>query len=178
MIFNKERCRCISVTYLCVMINMKRTLTPAWIFGLLTAVLLLTFFACKKDVANVSIDITGKWAQIEFQGMQQYEFKSDHTVEFTIMATDSVTKQVIGYRYKSVGKYSVENSELKMYDLANFSNSKNSFGPVEELVSIDGFKTLTYTISLNSQKNKLSLYFTCPPNANCVPSPMVYFKQK
>jgi hypothetical protein len=94
------------------------------------------------------------------------------------MATDSVTKKVIGYRYKSIGKYSVENSELTMYDLANFSNSKNSFGPVEELIPIDGSKTLTYTISLNSWKNKLSLYFTCPLNADCIPSPIIYFKQE
>jgi hypothetical protein len=158
------------------MFNMKKTLTPVWAFGFLTAILLLTFSACKKDAAAGRIDITGKWTKTEFQGVTQYEFKSDHTVEFTVMATDSVTKKLIGYRYKSIGKFSVEGSELKMYDLTNFSNSKNSFGPAEELVPIDGPKTAIYTISLNSDKNKLSLYFTCPPNANCVPSPIVYFK--
>jgi len=157
---------------------MKKTLTLARTYGFLTALLLLILFACKKDGANGGTDLIGKWAKVEFQGIQQYEFKSDHTVEFTIMATDSVTKKVLGYRYKSVGRYSVENSELKMYDLANFSNSRNTFGPVEELIPIDGPKTLTYTISLNSGNNKLSLYFTCPPNVDCAPSPIIYFKQE
>jgi len=159
------------------MINMKKTLTSVRIFSLLVAVLVLTFYACKKDAASGSIDITGKWVKTEFQGLEQYEFKSDHTVEYDVIATDSITKKVIGYRYKSVGKYSVKNSELTMYDLANFSNSKNSFGPAVELVPTDSTKTLAYTISLNNQKNKLSFYFTCPLDADCAPSPIIYYKQ-
>lgn len=156
---------------------MKTKLSLIKMFSLLAAVLVFAFSACKKDAANGTIDITGKWAKIQFQGIDQYEFKNDNTVEYNIIATDSITKKIIGYRFRSIGKYSVKNDSLTMFDLVNYSNSKNSFGPATELVPIDGSKTVGYTVSLNAQKNKLLLYFTCPFNADCVPSPIIYNKQ-
>ena len=157
---------------------MKTTLTLIRIFFcVLAAVLVFTFSACKKDASSGTIDITGKWAKTEFQGINQYEFKNDNTVEYNIIATDSVTKKIIGYRFRTIGKYSVKKDSLIMFDLVNYSNSKNSFGPATELVPINGSKTVGYSISLNAQKNKLSLYFTCPFNADCVPSPIIFIKQ-
>jgi hypothetical protein len=156
---------------------MKKILTRSFTFSLLTAFLIVTFYACKKSANGGNIDITGKWVKTEFQGIQQYQFTSDHTVEFDVLATDSVTKAIIGYRYKSVGKYKIKNDTLTMFDLVNYSNSKNSFGSLTDLVPINGPTTITYTFSLNNQKTKLSFYFNCPFNADCVPSPIVYARQ-
>ena len=153
---------------------MKKSLTLSLIFSLLVAFLMLTFFACKKSSTGVNADITGKWVKTYFQNMEQYQFNSDHTVEFDALQTDSVTKVVIGYRYKSVGKYTIKNDSLIMFDLSNYSNSKNSFGPVTDLTPTSGSATVSYAFSLNDQKNTLSLYFTCPINADCIPSPIVY----
>jgi len=155
---------------------MKTKLSLIKMFSLLAVVLAFTFSACKKD-ASGTIDITGKWAQLQFQGIQQYEFKTGNQFQFDVIATDSVTKKVIGYRFRIIGKYRVKNDSLTMFDLASYSNSKNSFGPATELAPIDGSKTIGYTISLNARRNKLLLYFTCPFNASCVPSPMVFDKQ-
>jgi hypothetical protein len=159
------------------MISMKKTLTLSLVFSLLAVFLVINFSACKKNAASGRIDITGKWVKTEFQGIQQYEFKSDHSVEFDVFATDSVTKAIIGYRYKSVGKYNIKNDTLTMFDLINYSNSKNSFGPLTDLIPINGTTTITYTFSMNNQKTKLSFYFNCPFNADCVPSPIVYARQ-
>jgi hypothetical protein len=155
---------------------MKTKLTLIKIFSLLTAVLAFTFSACKKD-AGGPLNITGKWAIQQFQGIQQYEFKNGNQFQYDIIATDSVTKKIIGYRFRSTGKYSIKNDSLIMFDQVNYSNSKNSYGPVTELTPVDGPKTVAYGLSLNGQKNKLSLYFTCPFNASCVASPMVFNKQ-
>lgn len=154
---------------------MKRTLNLN--FSLLAAFLILTFSNCKKNANGSNADITGKWVKTEFQGVQQYIFNSDHTVEFDLLVTDSVTKAVMGYRYKRVGKYNIKNDTLTMFDLSNYSNSKNSFGPITDLIPTNGPATITYSFSLNAQKNKLSFYFYCPPYANCLPSPMVYNRQ-
>jgi len=156
---------------------MTKKFIAAGIYSLLAVVLISTFSACKKDAADGSLNITGKWVKTQFQGLQVYEFKSDSTVEYTVLQTDSVTKNIIGYTYKSIGKYSLKNAELKLYDLQNFSNSKNIFGPASELTPVGGAKTVTYTIALNRQKNKLSVFFTCPDGYDCVPSPIVYNKQ-
>ncbi len=156
---------------------MKKLPAPIQTLSLFAAVLLLAVSACKKDSNKMAIDITGKWTLTQFQGIQQYEFKSDQTVEFNIIATDSVTKQVIGYRYKSTGSYTIKNDSLIMFNLKSYTNSKSTYGPATELVPTNGLKTSSYKVSLNNQKNRLSLYFTCPPNADCVPSPMVFNKQ-
>ncbi len=155
---------------------MKTKLTLIKILSLLLAVLAFTFSACKKD-ASGTIDVTGKWAILQFQGIQQYEFKNGNQFQYDIIATDSVTKKIIGYRFRVTGKYSVRNDSLVMFDQVNYSNSKNNYGPVTELIPVDGSKTAAYGLSLNGQKNKLSLYFTCPFNADCVPSPMIFVKQ-
>jgi hypothetical protein len=149
------------------MVSMKTKLTLIRILGLLAVVLAFTFSACEKD-ASGPLNITGKWAYQQFQGIQQYEFKNGNQVQFDVIATDSVTKKIIGYRFRSIGKYSIKNDSLIMFDLVNYSNSKNSYGPETELTPVDGS---------NSQKNKLSLYFTCPFNASCVPSPMIFIRQ-
>ncbi|QEC76111.1 lipocalin family protein [Mucilaginibacter ginsenosidivorax] len=155
---------------------MKTKLTLIKTLGLLAVVLAFTFSACKKD-AGGNIDITGKWAILQFQGIQQYEFKNGNQFQYDIIATDSVTKKIIGYRFRVTGKYSIKNDSLMMFDQVNYSNSKNSYGPVTELIPVSASKTVAYGLSVNSKKNKLSLYFTCPPNADCVPSPMVFSKQ-
>jgi len=172
----KNHYNCISAIHLCVIIYMKTKLSLIKIFSLLAAVLAFTFSACEKD-ASGNMDITGKWAQLQFQGIQQYEFKNGNQVQFDVIATDSVTKKIIGYRFRSTGKYSVKNDSLVMFDQVNYSNSKNSYGPVTELIPVDGSKTAAYGLSLNGPKNKLLLYFICPFNASCLPSPMVFDKQ-
>lgn len=159
------------------MVSMKTKLTLIRILGLLAVVLAFTFSACEKDNTSGPLNITGKWAYQQFQGIQQYEFKNDNQVQFDVIATDSVTKKIIGYRFRSVGKYSIKNDSLIMFDLVNYSNSKNSYGPQTELTAVDGSKKLACGLSLNGPKNKLLLYFTCPFNASCAPSPMVFDKQ-
>ena len=157
---------------------MKTTLTLTRIFfSFLAAILVFAFSACKKDASSGTVDITGKWAKIQFQGIEQYEFKNNNTFEYNTLATDSVTKKILGYRFRTIGKYRIKKDSLIMLDLVNYSNSKNSFGPATELVPAGSSKTGGYTISLNAQKNKLSLYFTCPFNADCVPSPIIFNKQ-
>ena len=157
---------------------MRKLPAPIKTISLLTAILLFTVAACKKDNKSAPLDIKGKWALTQFQGIQQYEFKSDQTVEFNVIATDSVTKQIIGYRYKNTGSYTIKNDSLIMFNLKSYTNSKGAYGPATELVPTNAAQTITgYKVSLNSQKNKLYFYFTCPPNADCVPSPMVFDKQ-
>lgn len=151
---------------------MKRALIICSITGLLAVIL---FSTCKKsDIATI---ITGKWAKIEFQGIQQYKFNSDKTFEYDAFATDSVTKAVLGYWYKTTGKYTITNSQITFYSIQTFSTPGSTFVPASALVAINGSTTVSYTFTLDNEQRKLSLYFTCPPYADCVPSPLVYQRQ-
>jgi hypothetical protein len=159
---------------------MKKALTLNRTFSLLAAVLILTFSTCKKDTSNRSINIVGKWSNNVFGSrdvIAQYEFKSDNSFEFYTYKIDTIGKNIIGYGYKSTGNYKIEKSTLTMYNMVNFSNPSGNFVPVAQLVQGGGSSTATDTFTLNSQKNQLSFYFTCPPGADCIPSPIIYYKQ-
>jgi len=90
---------------------------------------------------------------------------------------DTVSKSIIGYSYMSLGTYKLENSTLTLNYMVSSSNPAGNFVPVSQLVQGGGPVTSIYTIVLDSQKNMLSLYFTCPPYADCVPSPIIYYRQ-
>ncbi|WP_295716657.1 hypothetical protein [Mucilaginibacter sp.] len=140
---------------------MKTTLTLTRIFfSFLATILVFAFSACKKDVSSGTVDITGKWAKTGFQGIDQYEFKNDYTVEYNALATDSVTKKIIGYRFRTKGKYSIKKDSLIMFDLANYSNSKHTFGPASELCPLMAPKELV--IPYHSTRRKINFYFTSP----------------
>jgi hypothetical protein len=158
---------------------MKKSLTLATAFGLLAAVLLLTFSACKKETSS-GLNITGKWAATveSSQLVTRFEFKSDHTFESSVTAIDSATKETLGIMSKSTGKYEIKNSQLKLYDRVNYANKNNQYGTAAELVTTDAPKTSNYSVTLNDQGNTLSLLYICGPAENCVPLYSVYYTKQ
>jgi hypothetical protein len=144
---------------------------------LVCLVALFLFSACKKNGVTLNADLFALWAKTEFQGVDQYTFNRDGTFEYDVFTTDSVTNAILGYRYKTTGRYTTSNMQLMMYNIQNFSNPNGTYGPITALVAVDGPKTATYTFALNNDKTKLSFYFTCPVNADCTPSPLVYDKK-
>ena len=171
---------CITFINLSVIVNMKKEHARNGILSLLAFLLVLTFSTCKKDTASGSISIIGKWSNNLIGNrdvVEQYEFKSNDSVIFYTYKIDTLTKSVIGYGYRSIGNYKIEKSTLTMYNMVNFSNPAGNFVPVDQLVQGGGSASEMYTFALNNQKHQLSLYFTCPPNADCLPSPIIYFKQ-
>jgi len=135
----------------------------------------ITYQGCKKE--NTQNSVVGTWAQTRSTVKTQFIFKSDLTFETDVLEIDSVSKTTIGYRYKTVGTYTLQNTTLTLKSTQNYSNPDNSYGPESSLVAVNAQSSDNYTIAFNGQKNILYLYFTCPLNANCVPSPLVYTKQ-
>jgi hypothetical protein len=156
---------------------MKKAIIRTGTYSLLTILLVLAFSTCKKDATTASGTIIGKWANTYLQQITQYEFKIDSTFEMEVFTKDSVNKNITGYRYKSTGKYTLKNSVLTLYDISNFSNPNSAFGLITALVPVTGAQTSTYTIKIDVQKNQLLFYFTCPLNASCIASPIIYYKE-
>jgi hypothetical protein len=158
---------------------MKKLLNLTAAIGLLAIILLVTFAACKKESSNEA-DISGKW-MAKYPNSQLtplYEFKSDHTFEYSLMATDSVTKKNIGVISKTAGNYQIKGEQLNLFNIVYYENKNNQYGPAADLIiTTNSVKTENNKIVLDDKKNTLSVYFTCPPNANCVPSPIVYYRQ-
>jgi len=159
---------------------MKKALTLNRIFRLSAILLVLTFSACKKNTEKGSTGIIGKWSNKVFNQSDiigQYEFKSNDSVVFYTYKIDTVSKSIIGYSAKSIGTYKIENATLTMNYKVSYANPAGNFVPISQLDQSSGPFTSVYTIVLDNQKNMLSLYFTCPPNADCIPSPIIYYRQ-
>jgi hypothetical protein len=153
---------------------MKTIYKPGVIISALIVILITAFSACKKDSA-LNISIIGKWSKLANGNLQQYEFRRDSTYQSTLFATNPVTSKVLGYRYKSTGKYRLKGEELTFYNITHYSNP-NSYGPETDLVKTNGPETETY-YKAEVSNGKLSLFFICGPAASCIPSPIVYSKQ-
>ncbi|MDN5283859.1 MAG: hypothetical protein JWR38_133 [Mucilaginibacter sp.] len=157
---------------------MKKIFKLISVFVLLTVILLLAIAASRKE-SPIEPNISGKWInKIEnSQLRQQYEFKSNHTFEYSLVSINATSNKIIGISSKIIGKYQVKDTQLNLYDLVNYANKNQRLGPVSELVTTDGAKTANNTIALDDKKNTLSVFLKCPPNADCFPSPSVYYKQ-
>lgn len=168
-----------------VIIDMKQITNPAKVLGLLAIVLVTAFWGCHKEtVTNSELNISGKWivpAAFSKQGTQyEYDFKTDHTFEGTVTSIDSVSKKLIGTASKRVGKYKIQNSVLTLYDITDYQNKNNAFGPVSELAAVSNIIAVTanYTMVLNAGGDVLTLTYICGPADDCTaPQGVNYFKQ-
>ncbi|SEO87874.1 hypothetical protein SAMN05192574_11517 [Mucilaginibacter gossypiicola] len=164
---------------------MKQFTNPAKVLGLLAIVLVTVFWGCHKEtVTNSELNISGRWivpAAFSNQGTQyEYNFKTDHTFEGTVTSVDSVSKKLIGTISKRVGKYKIQNSVLTFYDITDYQNKNNDFGPLSELVAINNIIAITanYNMILNADGNVLTLTYICGPAEDCsAPQGVNYFKQ-
>ncbi|HEY4324301.1 MAG TPA: hypothetical protein VGN20_09950 [Mucilaginibacter sp.] len=159
---------------------MKNVINRKADFCFLAALLILALSTCKKDVSSGDAWIVGKWSNrflISRDIVQQYQFKSNDSVEFYAFKIDTVTKSIIGYSYRTIGKYKVDGKELTLYGTTSFLNPANGFGSIAQLVKSSGPTTSMFNFSLNDKKNQLSFYFVCPLNADCIASPVIYYKE-
>lgn len=156
---------------------MKTKLTLCIFCGFAVLFFLINLIACKKDNSGNNAGITGKWVKTELLTKQQFMFNSNGTVEYDSFATDSATHAVLGYWYKGTGEYTVKNSVLTMHNLVDYTAPNGRYSPLLDLVQQNDTSTVVYTYALEPKKNTLALYFTCPPYANCIPSPIVYTRE-
>jgi hypothetical protein len=157
---------------------MKNKLTPYKILALVVAILAFGLTSCKKDGSAQSI--VGTWTTMFFGSkdvVNQYQFKSDGSVEFDVYKIDTTTKKATGFETKFVGKYTLNGTTLNITNIEYLVNPTYAFGPLKELVPMGGPATSTNTIAFNAEKNQMSIYFICPPNADCIPSPIIYHRQ-
>jgi hypothetical protein len=150
-------------------ISIKKSL---WLFVILVTVLF--YASCKKDGGQTPL--TGAWVKNYLQGKTQYVFNTDGSFEIDDFATDSVTQKVLGYRSKSLGNYTLKGANLAITINRYFYFPNNSYGPASQIVLMQTASVQNYTVAFNTQQTILYLYFTCPPNADCVPSPLIYYK--
>ena len=132
---------------------------------------------CKKDSSknNNNNSIVGTWENKQIDPnasahSQNFTFKGDGTFETSSTVSDPVTNQLLGYYYKSTGKYVLNDNELSFTNVVYYGLPNNGSGAVPENQLVVGSQTYNspYSVGFNAKKDSLSMLIHCPPNANCI----------
>ena len=110
-------------------------------------------------------------AQTELRETISYEFFETGTFEVLNSVEDITENQIVGYRYRATGNYSLSGNRLTMdrNDIYLNNNVSGFSATVEELgLSTDSW-TETVEITLNGNGNSLTFdYDPCNDTANCI----------
>lgn len=143
--------------------------------------LIFAFIACTNNSnENLASDLlVGTWSKTfstdepNFEQSIQYVFGSDNTVITSLVISNTSTSEVVGYRSRALGTYSVIEDILNtnLSEIYTHDDSTGLFSSLEDLEVSDGPQTETVTISFSDNGETLTfIYPPCPPNANCIGS--------
>jgi hypothetical protein len=149
----------------------------------LTSFILLIVLSCSKDDRddlNVN-DILGIWYQEDFLqeygriSRLEYNFKDDHTLEVLRIELNSDSRDLLGYRYRTLGNYALINNQISFFNLSSYSNndSQGSYTELENLDLVDGSVDDQYTVTCKLEdggKKIVFIYPPCGPAENCIGS--------
>jgi hypothetical protein len=152
-------------------------------FCFLTALLILAFTRCSEDEKiPVSIgDVTGTWYEedslVEYNRISrlEYNFKADSSLEIRRIELDINTREVLGYRYRTLGDYMLVGDKLSFLNQVSYCNddTKGSYTDINNLQSVPDENGISYTITCKFEDNDTKLVFIYPPCgalANCIGS--------
>ncbi len=155
-----------------------------WNYLYITILIFLgTMISCQKEELLEEIEqihLKGVWYEEEYLedyniiSRLEYHFKEDSVLEVYRMEINAETGKLIGYRFKALGKYSLEGHELSFTYLKTYVNDALYLVPHahrNEYVGEDIPQTHSVTIEISKDGNTLVFYYPpCLPNANCISS--------
>lgn len=146
-------------------------------------VIISMMFSCSKDATvsreqeDFSTEIIGAWSYEDQMGdfpMYRteliYTFLSDNTFIAERRILDSSTNQLVGFRYRSLGEYSLTNDELTLNSLQIFLNDNSAlFSDLDDLVQTNNTSEEILNISFHNLNEELHFHYEpCGPMGNCI----------
>ena len=143
---------------------------------LLFIVLINILSACKKSTKTPVTNISGEWFQQRQRegnlvNLETFNFKSDQSVDITWSVVDTIANQTKGYVRRQTGAYSYKGDSVILENMKSYSVGSYTYKKLEELEYINTEKRFAYKIAFNKNKDLLTLEFSCPPYADCIPHP-------
>lgn len=154
---------------------MNAQLKPVIVISTLLTAFLLIFTGCSKDYDPAKQKLVGTWTKNSFGNLRQFVFRADNTYEFSSFVVDSSAPGGSVFIYKTTGRYKVSANKLSLYDIKILTNPNVTYAPTGTPGQTNGGTTETLTITVDN--TQLAVYFTCPLNADCEPSPTVYIRK-
>jgi hypothetical protein len=139
--------------------------------------------SCSKDDRdNINYDdILGIWYQEEYLeeydriSRLEYNFREDQTLEVLRIEIKSDSRNVLGYRFRTLGNYELFNNQISFFNLICYGNNdtKEAYTELENLELVDNSVNDHYTVTCkieDSGKKIIFIYPPCGPTQNCIGS--------
>jgi hypothetical protein len=155
-----------------------------FVYLIFMLIALAVITGCKKDSSkNNNTPIVGTWENKQIYPnasahSQTFTFNSDGSFVTSATVSDPVTNQLLGYFYKSTGKYVLTGGDLSFTNVVYYGIPNNGSSAVPENQLVVGSQTYNspYSVGFSAKKDSLSLLIHCPPNANCIG--LLWYKKK
>ena len=139
------------------------------------------FIGCSKEDSIIQNEkhLTGIWHEEEYLSEYnrisklQYNFRENDSLEVLRMEIEIDSRKILGYRYRTLGKYKITDDHITFYNLVSYSNddTQGSYTEIENLQLVNGSDGDSYIVTYKIEEygNKLFLiYPPCGPAENCI----------
>ncbi|WP_339879616.1 lipocalin family protein [uncultured Algoriphagus sp.] len=137
-------------------------------------------FSCDKEEGKPDQSLVGTWEAVyknsEYDRVETIQINADGTIIGTGTVRENGSSVDLGYTSEVEGTYKIEGSKLSvtLKKAAYLNDPDITYTTKDKLNLVQGFERVDeYLISDDFSK----FYFSCPPNANCIP-PQPYKKIK
>lgn len=146
----------------------------------IVSILLLCMSCTNETKTSLSADlIIGTWSKSDsmddptLNQSLQYIFNLDNTLEVSRIITNNSTSEIVGFRYKAIGMYEINDDILNMYfsEIYTYDDSSGLYSNTDDLTLSGYTSTEEVTVSFNKDGKMITFFYPpCPPNAICIGS--------
>ncbi len=154
---------------------------------IVTILISTLFYSCSKDDESSENQIVGSWETLvyklsdnpELNVYQQFEFGDDGSVIQTEVVKNESDNNVVGYRFKGIGKFDIVDDKISLVHTEIYSRDaatiNDDYASLEKLAFYDG--SFDYQYNFSFQNGNLFMKYICKPNENCLDvEPTKYIK--
>lgn len=145
---------------------------------LYSLLLIIAISSCEDTTPDNNADLlSGTWVNVSatetatINAYLSYHFKADNQFEALLSIIDDNANEVLGYRYRGLGTYSLEGDILTLSFTEIYVNddSRQNYSALNGLMLTDGIQRDVVPISFSEGNSLLTLHYgNCAPNESCL----------
>ncbi len=138
----------------------------------------ITISSCEEtNPDNTPDPLAGLWVNVSatetatVNTYLSYHFKADNQFEALLSIVDDNANEVLGYRYRGLGTYTLQDETLSISYTEIYVNddSRQDYSALEDLMLTDGTSEEVVIISFSEGNSLLTLHYgACAPNESCI----------
>ncbi|GAB5522177.1 MAG: hypothetical protein Roseis2KO_00490 [Roseivirga sp.] len=140
-------------------------------------ILIITVSSCEETNPENTDPLSGLWVNVSATETAtvnvylSYHFKANNQFEALLSIVDENANEVLGYRYRGLGTYALQDETLSIAYTQIYVNddSRQGYSALEDLLLTDGTSEDILTIAFSEGDTTLTVYYgACGPNESFI----------